>query len=88
MGISAPGGLESVSPTSFPADFISEALDQTRGWFYSLLAISTLLFSEESEGGEPRAGQLASPHPTSARGSTPRGWFPIPIPSATASCSG
>ncbi len=28
----------------FPADFISEALDQTRGWFYSLLAISTLLF--------------------------------------------
>ena len=32
----------------FPADFISEALDQTRGWFYSLLAISTLLFSEEN----------------------------------------
>jgi isoleucyl-tRNA synthetase len=30
----------------FPADFISEALDQTRGWFYSLLAISTLLFAE------------------------------------------
>jgi isoleucyl-tRNA synthetase len=28
----------------FPADFISEALDQTRGWFYSQLAISTLLF--------------------------------------------
>jgi isoleucyl-tRNA synthetase len=28
----------------FPADFICEALDQTRGWFYSLLAISTLLF--------------------------------------------
>ncbi|HAY78321.1 MAG TPA: hypothetical protein DCY79_00785, partial [Planctomycetaceae bacterium] len=26
----------------FPADFISEAIDQTRGWFYSLLAISTL----------------------------------------------
>ena len=33
----------------FPADFISEALDQTRGWFYSLVAISTLLFSEEEE---------------------------------------
>jgi len=30
----------------FPADFISEAVDQTRGWFYSLLAISTLLFDE------------------------------------------
>ena len=28
----------------FPADFICEAIDQTRGWFYSLLAISTLLF--------------------------------------------
>ncbi|HEX4012113.1 MAG TPA: class I tRNA ligase family protein, partial [Solirubrobacteraceae bacterium] len=32
----------------FPADFICEALDQTRGWFYSLLAISTLLFDQSS----------------------------------------
>jgi len=38
----------------FPADFISEALDQTRGWFYSLLAISTLLFSEGNESAENR----------------------------------
>ena len=30
--------------THFPADFISEAVDQTRGWFYTLLAISTLIF--------------------------------------------
>jgi isoleucyl-tRNA synthetase len=30
----------------FPADYISEAVDQTRGWFYSLHAISTLLFNE------------------------------------------
>ena len=30
----------------FPADFISEAIDQTRGWFYSLLAINTLVFGE------------------------------------------
>ncbi len=30
----------------FPADFISEAVDQTRGWFYSLIAISTLLFNK------------------------------------------
>lgn len=29
----------------YPADFISEAVDQTRGWFYSLLAISTLIFN-------------------------------------------
>jgi len=33
---------------SFPADFISEAIDQTRGWFYSLLMTSTLLFDEET----------------------------------------
>ncbi len=30
--------------SQFPADFISEAIDQTRGWFYTLMAISTLLF--------------------------------------------
>jgi len=33
---------------NYPVDFISEALDQTRGWFYSLLAISTFLFDERS----------------------------------------
>jgi isoleucyl-tRNA synthetase len=32
----------------FPADFISEAVDQTRGWFYSLMAESTLLFDQTS----------------------------------------
>ena len=31
---------------NFPANFISEAVDQTRGWFYSLMAISTLLFNK------------------------------------------
>ena len=31
--------------SQYPADFISEAVDQTRGWFYSLLAISTLIFN-------------------------------------------
>ncbi|MCA9192951.1 MAG: isoleucine--tRNA ligase, partial [Planctomycetales bacterium] len=34
---------------AFPADFISEAIDQTRGWFYSQLAISTMLFSQTAE---------------------------------------
>ncbi len=34
---------------SFPADFISEAIDQTRGWFYSLLMISTLVFDDETQ---------------------------------------
>ncbi|HYZ01412.1 MAG TPA: isoleucine--tRNA ligase [Candidatus Binatia bacterium] len=33
---------------TFPADFICEAVDQTRGWFYSLLAISTMLFGQNS----------------------------------------
>lgn len=32
----------------FPIDFITEAIDQTRGWFYSLLAISTLVFEKEA----------------------------------------
>jgi isoleucyl-tRNA synthetase len=32
----------------FPADYICEAVDQTRGWFYSLLAVSTMLFGETS----------------------------------------
>ncbi len=31
-------------PPTFPADFICEAIDQTRGWFYSLLAVNTLVF--------------------------------------------
>jgi isoleucyl-tRNA synthetase len=38
-----PGSAERMR---FPADFISEAIDQTRGWFYSLLAINTLVFGE------------------------------------------
>ena len=37
---------QEVFEQQFPADFISEAVDQTRGWFYSLLAISTLIFNK------------------------------------------
>ena len=37
---------EEVFNENFPADFISEAIDQTRGWFYTLMAISTLLFDK------------------------------------------
>ncbi len=51
----------------FPADFISEALDQTRGWFYSQLAISTMLFGPEEGLESPTAelpdGARAWPHP-------------------------
>lgn len=39
---------QEIFETHFPADFISEAIDQTRGWFYSLHAISTLLFERNS----------------------------------------
>lgn len=44
----------------FPADFISEALDQTRGWFYSLLSISTMLFGKNGSEGHRRDDW---PHP-------------------------
>ena len=37
---------EDIFKENYPADFISEAVDQTRGWFYSLMAISTLIFNE------------------------------------------
>ena len=43
-----PGAAGPPSSGPFPADFISEAIDQTRGWFYSLLAVSTLLFDQTS----------------------------------------
>ena len=42
---------------AFPADYITEAIDQTRGWFYSLLMISTLVFDEDT------CGRLGIPTP-------------------------
>lgn len=39
---------EKLFKENFPADFISEAVDQTRGWFYTLLAVSTLIFDQSS----------------------------------------
>jgi isoleucyl-tRNA synthetase len=44
----APFENEKTFEERFPADYICEALDQTRGWFYSLLAISTMLFGRSS----------------------------------------
>ena len=35
-------------PAGYPADFICEAIDQTRGWFYSLMAVGTMVFGESS----------------------------------------
>ncbi len=40
-------GSEALFWDRFPADFISEAIDQTRGWFYAMLAISTVLFGKD-----------------------------------------
>jgi isoleucyl-tRNA synthetase len=44
----APFENEDLFRQRFPADYICEALDQTRGWFYSLLAISVMLFGQSS----------------------------------------
>ena len=41
-------GSERTFKDSYPADFICEAIDQTRGWFYTLMAIGTLVFDESS----------------------------------------
>ncbi|GAB4131517.1 MAG: isoleucine--tRNA ligase [Thermogutta sp.] len=57
---------------NFPADFISEAIDQTRGWFYSLLAISTLLFG-------PREGEQAGGADGFAAEVTPKIEYPHPF---------
>ncbi|HSG99629.1 MAG TPA: isoleucine--tRNA ligase, partial [candidate division Zixibacteria bacterium] len=48
---------ELVEQIAFPADFISEGVDQTRGWFYSLLAIATLLKAGHPELGREKTGQ-------------------------------
>ena len=51
--------------SQFPADFISEAIDQTRGWFYAQLAISTLMFSGEHGAGSKEQEKLRLPAPGS-----------------------
>jgi len=52
---------EEVFDERFPADFISEGIDQTRGWFYSLLAVSTLLFDRSSYRNCVCLGLIADP---------------------------
>ena len=48
---------------SFPADYITEAIDQTRGWFYSQLMVSTLVFDEECQKRFGLAPSRDYPHP-------------------------
>jgi isoleucyl-tRNA synthetase len=57
-------GSDKQLKSQFPADFISEAIDQTRGWFYSQLAISTLLFGPDGQSAvrNPQSAILY-PHP-------------------------
>ena len=47
LGYPHTPGSEEAFAHSFPADFISEAIDQTRGWFYSLMTISNLIFTDQ-----------------------------------------
>jgi isoleucyl-tRNA synthetase len=47
---------------AFPADFISEAIDQTRGWFYSLLAVSVLVFDQGSYRNVVSLGHIVDRH--------------------------
>jgi len=58
----APGSRE-LFDRAFPADFISEAIDQTRGWFYSLLMISSLVFDDETQARMGLGRARAYPHP-------------------------
>ncbi len=48
---------------AFPADFISEAIDQTRGWFYSLLMVSSLVFDAETQARMGLSTIRPHPHP-------------------------
>ncbi|HLD07524.1 MAG TPA: class I tRNA ligase family protein, partial [Candidatus Peribacterales bacterium] len=45
-GVVAPHCSAPTDPPGFPADFIAEGLDQTRGWFYTLMVLSTALFKK------------------------------------------
>jgi isoleucyl-tRNA synthetase len=44
----APHRNAEVAQAAYPADFIAEAIDQTRGWFYTLMAVGTLVFDQSS----------------------------------------
>jgi isoleucyl-tRNA synthetase len=64
VGLPAPPeGSKERFDQAFPADFISEAIDQTRGWFYSLLMISTLVFDEETQQRMGLSRMRDYPHP-------------------------
>jgi isoleucyl-tRNA synthetase len=57
----APHHHEADFESAYPAQYICEAIDQTRGWFYSLIAISTLLFDQSSYKTVLCLGHIADP---------------------------
>jgi isoleucyl-tRNA synthetase len=57
----APFENQELFERTFPADYICEAIDQTRGWFYSLIAISTLLFDKAPYRTVLSLGHIADP---------------------------
>ncbi len=70
----APGSIETLKER-FPANFISEAIDQTRGWFYGLLAINTLLFADDAKNTTfPASAADAAP-----AADAPDGGYPLPF---------
>ncbi len=72
---------------SFPADFICEAIDQTRGWFYTLLAISTLLFKKSSYKNVLCLGLINDEHGqkmSKSRGNIVRPWEVLNVQGADA----
>jgi isoleucyl-tRNA synthetase len=73
----APFENQERSRQTFPADYICEAIDQTRGWFYSLIAISTLLFDQRPYRTCSCLGHIADPRARRCRSR-----------SATSSCRG
>jgi isoleucyl-tRNA synthetase len=80
-GYPRQAGSQEQFRNQFPADFISEAIDQTRGWFYSQLAISTLLFGNA-------VGQVANlPNSADWQSATQSGDTPsVPYPHPFRNC--
>ncbi|MBI4581133.1 MAG: isoleucine--tRNA ligase [Planctomycetes bacterium] len=79
-------GSDQMFRSRFPADFISEAIDQTRGWFYTLLAISTMLFGpdQKEDAGTRGHGDAESPesriqNPKSDDRQSPQRDYPHPF---------
>jgi isoleucyl-tRNA synthetase len=67
----------------FPADFISEAIDQTRGWFYSQLAISTMLWGRGNDEARMTNDEASAPSSAHSSFDIRHSSFPYPHPFKT-----